>query len=76
MLDVETFDSEVKIVDATVATRGAATDAFLACAQSILREQILFAPAAGPGDRLRIPLDLGSLALEASPPRHAKRRHR
>lgn len=76
MLEVETFDSQVKIVDAALAMRGSASDAFLACAQQVLRGQILFAPAAASGDHLRIPVDLSSPTLEAPPQRHATRRHR
>ena len=76
MLEVETFDSQVKIVDAALAMRGSASDAFLACAQQVLRGQIVFAPAAANGDHLRIPVDLSSPTLEAPPQRHATRRHR
>ena len=76
-LEVETFDSQVKVIDAAVANRGAATDAFLTCARSILKGQILFAPAASTGDRLKNLVDLTSNpTLEPAPARHAMRRHR
>jgi hypothetical protein len=76
MLDVETYDSQVKIVDAALAMHGSASDAFVACAQQILRGQIILVPAAATGQRLQIPVDLGAAGIEGQPLRHSMRRRR
>jgi hypothetical protein len=75
MLDVETLDSQVKVVNATLAMRGGASEAYVACAEQVLRGQILFVQAAVPGERMRIPLDLGGPGGAPQFNRHV-RRHR
>jgi hypothetical protein len=54
MLQIETGNGQVSIVDAPVETRGEASDATLACAQRALRGASLYAPTAQPGQRLRV----------------------
>jgi len=58
-LDIEVLDGQMHIVDTSVQVRGAASDAFVACAQSSLRGQLMRAPAAKAAGRLRMPLALG-----------------
>lgn len=58
-LDVVILDAQMQVVDADVLTPGSASGAFIACAQSTLRGQVLPAPAAKPGARIRMPLRLG-----------------
>ena len=76
MLEVETYESQVKIVDAALAMPGSASEAFVACAQSVLRGQIFVVPAATPGEHLRIPVDLDGTGVEGQPQRHTARRRR
>ena len=58
MLEIESLDGEVRIVDAPVRTRGDASDALVACAQGALRNQVIRAPEARPGDLHRMPFAL------------------
>jgi hypothetical protein len=58
-LEVAVLDGQMQVVDADVQTRGSASGAFVACAQSSLRGQVLPAPAAKAGGRIRMPLRLG-----------------
>ena len=76
MVDVETYDSQVKIVDAALAMAGSASDAFVACARQVLRGQILLAPAAPPGEHLQIPVDLSSAGTAVPVQPYRTRRHR
>jgi hypothetical protein len=76
MLEVETYDSQVKILDVALAMAGAASDAFVACARQVLRGQIIVVPAATPGEHLRIPVDLDGTGVEGQPQRHTARRRR
>jgi hypothetical protein len=75
-LEVETYDSQVKIVDAALAMPGSASDAFVACARQVLRGQIIAVPAAPTGQHLRVPVDLGGAGIEGQPQRHGARRRR
>ncbi|HTN54482.1 MAG TPA: hypothetical protein VML50_18885, partial [Anaeromyxobacter sp.] len=54
MLEIETLDGEVRIVDAPVETRGQADDGLFACAQRALRGQVIPAASARPGSRIRL----------------------
>lgn len=54
MLQVETLEGQVRIVDAPVETRGRAGDAVIACVQQALRGQTFAVPDARPGSRHRI----------------------
>jgi hypothetical protein len=76
MVEVETFDSQAKIVDAALAMAGSATDAFVACARQVLRGQILFAPATLPGEHLQIPVDLSRAGTASPIEPYRTRRHR
>jgi hypothetical protein len=76
MVEVETFDSQVKIVDAALAMAGSASDAFVTCAREVLRGQILFTPAIPPGEHLQIPVDLSSPATASPIQAYRTRRHR
>jgi hypothetical protein len=58
MLKLETLDGKVRIVDAPIHTKGDASDALVACAQGVLRNQTIPAPAARPGSRNQLPLAL------------------
>lgn len=58
MLELENLDGSVRILDAAIQTKGDASDAFVACAQGTLRNQVIAAPAARPGSRSRLPLTL------------------
>ena len=53
VLQLETRNGEVVVVDAPVETRGDASDGTLACAQAVLRGKVLAAPGAKAGERLR-----------------------
>ncbi len=74
MLEVETLDSQVKVVNATLAMRGGASEAYVACAEQVLRGQILFVQASVPGERMRIPFDLGGPGGAPQFSRHVRRR--
>jgi hypothetical protein len=76
MLEVETYDSQVKIVDAALAMPGSASDAFVACARQVLRGQIIAVPAAPTGEHLQIPVDLSGAGTGGQPQRHSMRRRR
>jgi hypothetical protein len=54
MLQVETLQAQVRIVDAPVETRGPASDGLIACAQQVLRGKMVPAPQARPGARHRV----------------------
>jgi hypothetical protein len=54
MLELETLDGEVRIFDAPVENRGKADDGLFACAQKVLRGQVLPAPSARRGQRIRL----------------------
>ncbi len=54
MLEVETLQGQVRIVDAPVETRGGASDGLLACAQRVLRGHVVQVPEAKPGSRHRM----------------------
>lgn len=58
MLQLETLDGQVRIVDAPVESRGGASDGLLSCAQSVLRGQTFASPGAKPGSRMRVPYNL------------------
>ncbi len=58
MLQVEGLAGQVRIVDAPVEMRGKASDGLIACAQGVLRGQVIPAAAAKPGTRYRIPFPL------------------
>lgn len=75
-LEVETFNSQVKIVDAAPAMPGWATDAFMACARQVLCGRIITVPDAAPGGYLRIAFDLDREEIGGQLQRHSKRRHR
>jgi hypothetical protein len=75
MLDVETLDSQVKVVNATLAMRGGASEAYVACAEQVLRGQILFVQASVPGERMRIPFDLVGQGTAPQFRGHVRRRH-
>jgi hypothetical protein len=66
LLDVETFDGKVRIVDSSLAFPGSASGAFAACAQQLLRGQLVAAPAAVAGDHTRIAFAVDS--VEGEPP--------
>jgi hypothetical protein len=76
MLEVETSNSQVKIVDAAPAMPGWASDAFMACARQVLCGQIITVPDAPPGEHLRIPVDLDGAEIEGQLQRHRMRRRR
>jgi len=76
MLEVETSNSQVKIVDAALAMPGSASDAFMACARQVLWGQIITVPAASPGEHLRIPVDLDGAEIGGQLQRHSRRRRR
>lgn len=75
-LEVETFNSQVKIVDVAPAMPGWATDAFMACARQVLCGRIITVPDAAPGGYVRIALDLDRAEIGGQLQRHSKRRHR
>jgi hypothetical protein len=54
MLELETLEGAVRVVDAPVETRGYADDGLLLCAQSALRGLRVDVPAARPGERHRL----------------------
>lgn len=54
MLEVETLQGSVRIVDAPVETRGGASDGLIACAQQVLRGREIPIPQARAGARHRI----------------------
>ncbi len=54
MLQLETADGSVRIVDAPVDVRGGASDGVLACAQRVLRGRSLPAPGVRAGERYRL----------------------
>lgn len=54
MLELETLEGAVRIVDAPVETRGYADDGLLLCAQAALRDLRVEVPAARPGGRRRL----------------------
>jgi hypothetical protein len=58
-LEVEVLHGRMQVVDAAVQTQGSASGAFVSCAQRSLRGQIVRAPAAKAGGRMRMPLRLG-----------------
>jgi hypothetical protein len=74
MLDVDTLESQVKVVGASVAMRGGASDTFLACAQRVLEGQILFVPGAAAGEHVKVPVDLTGSPGQATGQRHVRRR--
>ncbi len=76
MLEVETSNSQVKIVDAALAMPGSASDAFMACARQVLRGQIITVSTAPPGGHLRIPVDLDRAEIGSQLHRHGRRRRR
>jgi hypothetical protein len=75
-LEVETSNSQMKIVDAAPAMPGWASDAFMACARQVLCGQIITVSAAPPGGHLRIPVDLDSAQIGGQLQRHSRRRRR
>ncbi len=54
MLQLETMNGAIRIVDAPVEARGGASDGLLACAQSKLRGRVVPYPDARAGDRHRL----------------------
>jgi hypothetical protein len=54
VLQLETGQGEVRIVDAPVETRGGASDGLIACAQRVLRGRSFQVPGARPGARHRL----------------------
>jgi hypothetical protein len=58
LLELETLDDQVRIVDAPVQSAGGASDGLLACAQQVLRGQTLAAPGIHGGTRHRVPYNL------------------
>jgi hypothetical protein len=54
MLEIETSQGQVRIVDAPVETRGSASDGLIACAQRVLRGHTVVAPTAVLGSRHRL----------------------
>lgn len=54
MLQVESLEGKLRIVDAPVESRGDASDGLLSCAQSVLRGRTFPAPRARPGERHRV----------------------
>lgn len=59
VLEIELLDGQIQIVDAPVQTAGSASSAFLTCARSALRGQILPARGVKAGERIRLLLGLG-----------------
>ena len=57
-LDVETLDGQLRIVDAALASPAAAGDWRVACAQRKLRGQLIPAPPAKAGSRMKVPFAL------------------
>lgn len=51
MLELETLEREVRIVDARAHARGDSSDAFVACAQGVLRNRVIATPTATVGGR-------------------------
>ena len=60
LLEVATRDGAVEILDVRE-NQGRASEAFLACARSVLRGRVVHAESAKAGDRMRIPFQLGAL---------------
>ena len=58
MLELETLQGAVRIVDAPVETRGNASDGLITCAQHVLRGQVVPAPEARAGSRHRLQFPL------------------
>ncbi|BDG01397.1 hypothetical protein [Anaeromyxobacter oryzae] len=56
MLDLETLDHRVRIVEAPVQARGAATEDALACARGVLLGHEIPVQVARPGSRIQLPL--------------------
>jgi len=54
VLQLETMNGAIRIVDAPVETRGGASDGLLACAQSKLRGRVVEAPGTVGGQRYRL----------------------
>jgi hypothetical protein len=54
VLLLETHQGEVRIVDAPMENRGAASDAAITCAQRILRGRIVPVPEAYEGEKVRV----------------------
>ncbi len=54
VLELETGQGEVRIVDAPVETRGGASEGLIACAQRVLRGRSFEVPGARPGSRHRL----------------------
>lgn len=54
VLELESLHHAMRIVDAPVETRGAASDGLLACIQSKLRGRVIQAPGARAGERHRL----------------------
>jgi len=54
MLELETMNGAVRIVDAPVEARGMASDGLLACAQSKLRGRVVQSPGTLAGERYRL----------------------
>jgi hypothetical protein len=54
ILEVETTDGEIRIVDAPVRSRGTAGDGLIACAQRVLRGRTFPGRVSRPGERLRL----------------------
>ena len=72
MLQVEGLAGQVRIVDAPVEMRGTASDGLIACAQGILRGQVIPAAAVKPGTRYRMPLPARAVKRRRAAP--ARRR--
>jgi len=60
LLEVATRDGAVEILDVRE-NQGRASEAFVACARSVLRGRVVQAESAKAGDRIRIPFQLGAL---------------
>jgi hypothetical protein len=58
VLELETLGGEVRIVDAQVREWGEASEATVSCARDVLRGQVVAAPTAVPGERMRMPFPL------------------
>jgi hypothetical protein len=54
VLQLEMSAGQVRIVDAPVESQGGAPDGLVACAQEVLRGQVIRAPGAKPGQRARL----------------------
>jgi hypothetical protein len=54
MLQLETQWGAVRVVDAPVETQGPASDGLIACAQRILRRQVIEVPGVKAGQRYRV----------------------